>query len=91
MSVRFFVRVRPERNERRWYVVVCSPTLFGEWSVLLSWGRLGSNWRQQRVVWCATREEAEERMQIEVDRRLRRGYVRLPVAISSCRLHVKRE
>jgi len=71
----FFTRVRPARNERRWYCISLAPTLFGGWGVVLSWGRLGTDWRQRRVVWCGSRREAEERVRVEVKRRLRRGYV----------------
>lgn len=83
MSVRLFVRIRPERNERRWYAVACCPTLFGTWGVLLSWGRLGTNWQRQRILEFSSADEARAQAEAQAARRLRRGY-RL-VASTPCR------
>jgi predicted DNA-binding WGR domain protein len=34
--------IDPSRNMRRFYSVQIVPTLFGEWSVMREWGRVGS-------------------------------------------------
>ena len=36
------IRCAPERNENRFYLMVATPTLFGDWSLIREWGRRGS-------------------------------------------------
>ena len=43
-------RVRPERNEARFYLIQVGPDLFGQHSVLRIWGRIGGGQRQQLSV-----------------------------------------
>jgi len=38
----YLIRVDTARNLNRFYVVDVTPTLFGEWALLLEWGRRGS-------------------------------------------------
>jgi predicted DNA-binding WGR domain protein len=35
-------KVMPERNQWRFYLMQTTPTLFGEWSLVREWGRIGS-------------------------------------------------
>lgn len=35
------LRIEPTRNIRRFYRVVVVPSLFGEWTVMREWGRIG--------------------------------------------------
>lgn len=51
-------RVNAEANMARFYHVNIAPTLFGEVSVLRSWGRIGSHARTSVETWV-TSEEAE--------------------------------
>jgi predicted DNA-binding WGR domain protein len=39
-SVRLEKRV-PEQNQHRFYLLRLAPTLFGEWSLIREWGRIG--------------------------------------------------
>jgi predicted DNA-binding WGR domain protein len=73
-GVRCLRRVRPERNEWRWYAIAWGPTLFGTWGVHLSWGRLGTNRYQQRILEFSSAEEAVHEADAQVERRRRRGY-----------------
>ncbi len=73
-SLRHLTRVRPEKNERRWYALSWGPTLLDTWGVVLSWGRVGSNWHRRRVLEFPTAEEAISEAQAQVERRLKRGY-----------------
>lgn len=77
-GIRCFVRIRPERNEWRWYGIAWGPMLFGSWGVVLSWGRLGSSGRRRKVLEFASAEEAMGAADAQVRRRLRRGYVMRP-------------
>ncbi len=35
-------RIDPGKNMRRFYAMSLQPTLFGEWAVVRSWGRIGT-------------------------------------------------
>ena len=35
-------RSDPERNMSRFYALGVIPTLFGEWTLMMEWGRIGS-------------------------------------------------
>ena len=76
MGVQRFVKVDPEKNQRRWYVVAWGPTLFGDWAVMRAWGRLGADWSQRKVDEFPTEDEARAEAQAQVERREIRGYVR---------------
>lgn len=73
-SISFFTRVRPQDNEYRWYAIGRRPTLFGTWAVHLSWGRLGANRYQQRIVEFDAWEAAAAAARAQAERRLKRGY-----------------
>ena len=74
MSVRQFVKVDPEQSKHRWYAIAWGPTLFGNWAVVRSWGRIGTSWAQCKSEIFedddAARAEAEE----QTRKRLKRGY-----------------
>jgi predicted DNA-binding WGR domain protein len=78
MGVQRFVKVDPEKNQRRWYVVAWGPTLFGDWAVMRAWGRLGTDWSQRKVDEFPTEDEArtKARTEAQAERREIRGYVR---------------
>jgi len=76
MGVQRFVKVDPEKNQRRWYVVAWGPTLFGDWAVMRAWGRLDADWSQRKIDEFSTEDEARTEAQAQVERRERRGYVR---------------
>ncbi len=40
-------RIRPEKNERRFYAVDISRDMFGQISVSRNWGRIGTSGRQR--------------------------------------------
>ena len=67
-------RVNAEANMARFYHVDIAPTLFGEVSVLRSWGRIGTHGRTS-VETCATRDEAETAADRTLRQKVRRGYV----------------
>ena len=66
----FLARIEPERNLRRFYVLQVVPTLFGEWSVMLEWGRIGSPGTIRTMTYGREAQAAEQRV---IKRRLRRG------------------
>ena len=35
------VKIAPEQNQYRYYAMTVMPTLFGDWSLVREWGRIG--------------------------------------------------
>jgi len=66
-------RIEPEANMARFYCVHTVPTLFGEVSVLRTWGRIGTH-GQKSVETFATAGEAERAAARTVRQKVRRGY-----------------
>ena len=63
----------PERNQHRFYTLSIEPNLFGAWSLMRRWGRIGASGRQ-RTDWHESQEEAEQAMQRKLREKQRRGY-----------------
>ena len=66
-------RIDPNRNMARFYAMSLQPTLFGEWSMLREWGRIGSS--GQVASGCfASEPEAMQAMAEHLKAKLRKGY-----------------
>jgi predicted DNA-binding WGR domain protein len=63
----------PGRNQYRYYNLDLQPHLFGGWSVIREWDRIGRP-GQMRVELCATREEADRVFGAKLRQKRRRGY-----------------
>lgn len=63
----------PETNCFRFYRIDIQPTLFGGWSLVRNWGRIGT-WGRQAVSLFDTRSEAEAERASFVKSKCRRGY-----------------
>lgn len=44
----------PERNQYRYYLLDVQPHLFGGWSLICEWGRIGSNHVKFSVTYMAS-------------------------------------
>ena len=62
------------KNRRRFYSVQIIPTLFGEWSIMREWGRIGSPGRVTMESF-SSEDEARRAERITVRLRERHGYV----------------
>jgi len=62
-----------ESNEDRFYHVHVSPTLFGEWSVVIEWGRNGSGGTVRFTNW-PSEAEADKRAAQLANKKVKRGY-----------------
>ena len=67
--------IDPNRNRARFYALRVMPTLFGEWSLMAEWGRIGQAGQVQR------RDYPDERAAVRAlaeraQRKTRRGYLR---------------
>jgi len=63
----------PEKNQKRFYSLHIAPTLFGGWSLVREWGRIGSS-GTVKVDFFATESEALEAMESLKGEKLKRGY-----------------
>lgn len=69
----FFTRIDAAKNIRRFWLSVVTPTMFGSWSVLREWGRIGSPGRVQLRTFDSE-EEAQRAEQQGIKKRQRHGY-----------------
>lgn len=66
-------RIDAARNMARFYALDVQPTLFGEWSLVREWGRIGQS-GQQRIAVYETEGEATAALQRQRQIKERRGY-----------------
>jgi predicted DNA-binding WGR domain protein len=57
MCIASLIKIAPDRRMSRFYEIHLAPTLFGDWTVVREWGRIGSPGRV-RVDWYSTEEGA---------------------------------
>lgn len=63
----------PEKNQHRFYRLLLAPTLFGEWSLIREWGRIGHS-GTVRIDSYATEAEAAAELGRKAREKERRGY-----------------
>jgi predicted DNA-binding WGR domain protein len=66
-------RCDPAKNMLRFYALQVAPNLFGEWSLLRVWGRIGRQ-GQMRTEWFKTKQEAEDALRTLEKAKRKRGY-----------------
>jgi predicted DNA-binding WGR domain protein len=67
-------RSMPEQSMHRFYALHLAPTLFGEWTVVSEWGRIGSLGTVRRETF-ADEPAASAALENRLARKRRRGYV----------------
>lgn len=73
MVLAYLHRIDPEARMARFYCIDVVPTLFGDVSVLRTWGRIGTQGRTS-IETCATADEAEMAAGRTLRQKMRRGY-----------------
>jgi predicted DNA-binding WGR domain protein len=63
----------PARNMLRFYALLVTRGLFGEWGLSRVWGRIGKK-GQIRTEWFRTKEEAETALRKRARSKRKRGY-----------------
>ena len=66
-------RKDPERNVSRFYAVHVLPTLFGEWSLVKEWGRIGQS-GTVRIAVFRSEDAARTALASTLARKTARGY-----------------
>jgi predicted DNA-binding WGR domain protein len=74
MALAHLHRIDPKVNMARFYCIDVATTLFGDVSVLRTWGRIGTQGRTS-VETCATAGEAEKAAVRTLRLKMQRGYV----------------
>lgn len=72
-------RLNPARNEARFYLITTGPALFDPYAVTRFWGQIGGQQRHM-VTPCESLAEAQQLARRLMQRKLRRGYHRVPLA-----------
>jgi len=73
MSAVYLRKINPTKNMARFYHVDLAPNLFGEFAVLRSWGRIGTQGRTM-IETCGSVDAARQSAGRIVRIKLRRGY-----------------
>ena len=63
----------PAKNQARFYSIILTPNLFGEWTLYKEWGRIGQA-GQIRMEWFSTEDEAKSALTTLETAKRRRGY-----------------
>ena len=74
MALAHLHRIDPEASMARYYIVDVAPTLFGEVSVLRTWGRIGTNGRTT-IETCESADDATKAAARTLRQKIGRGYV----------------
>ncbi|MCU7850500.1 MAG: WGR domain-containing protein [Candidatus Thiodiazotropha sp. (ex Lucinoma kastoroae)] len=68
MQIGYLHQIIPEQNAYRFYSVHIAPTLFGEWSIVYEWGRIGQPGQLRMKVFpdehtalCAGRDQLSQK------------------------------
>lgn len=67
------IRIDPPNNVHRFYRIEITPGLFGEWSLVREWGRIGQS-GQVRVDWYDTETAAKDARFDLLMEKAKRGY-----------------
>ncbi len=78
MALAHLHRIDPKANMARFYCVDVAATLFGDVSVLRTWGRIGTRGRT-RLETCATEEEAERAVSQTLRQKMQRKRDAVPL------------
>jgi predicted DNA-binding WGR domain protein len=63
----------PQRNQYRYYLLTVQPNLFGTWSLIREWGRIGRPGRM-KIDLRESHEEASAVLHRKLRQKQRRGY-----------------
>ena len=73
MSMAYFEKIDPARNQMRFYAITVAPNLFGQWAMIREWGRIGQV-GTIRQTWFESESEALSAGARAARKKGRRGY-----------------
>ncbi len=77
MSRTYLTRHDPDKNMHRFYQTLVTPGIFGDWALMIEWGRIGSP-GTVRNVWFTTQEAALQAEQKLCTAKRKKGYQAIP-------------
>ena len=72
----YLVKINNEKNQQRFYSLHLAPMLFGGWSVVREWGRMGSG-GTLRIDPFSTEQEARDELEKIKAAKQKKGYIAL--------------
>ena len=69
----YLTKTNPKENQFRFYKLYISPTLFGEWSLVREWGRIGSA-GTVKIDFFDTEKEAVQKQAQLFEQKQKKGY-----------------
>jgi predicted DNA-binding WGR domain protein len=79
-----FTSIDPQENRFRFYTITWQKTLWGEWTIRTTWGRIGGVGRS-KVTYFESEQALREALPAILARRFDRGYVAKAVADTTIR------
>lgn len=73
MKDAYLKKIIPAENKFRFYAVCITPTLFGSWSLIRQWGRIGSTGSKMEE-WFDSEKFASEAGEKILNQKIRKGY-----------------
>jgi predicted DNA-binding WGR domain protein len=70
--------INPEKNQKRFYLVMTGPTLFEPFAVIRWWGRIDGH-SQEMITPCESAAAAEAFAKELVEKKIKRGYIPVPI------------
>lgn len=70
----YLERVDSTKNIHRFYGLLVTQTIFGQWALVRIWGRIGHQGGTKREMWFATQAEAEAAGLTIRQKKEQRGY-----------------
>jgi predicted DNA-binding WGR domain protein len=70
----YLIKIDTEKNQRRFYSLYLAPTLFGGWSLIREWGRLGSGGTVRHDPF-ETEDEAQSKLETIKEVKMKGGYI----------------
>ncbi len=69
----YLTKQNPDKNQYRFYKLSLSPTLFGGWSLIREWGRIGSA-GTVKIDFFDTEREAVQKQEKLFKQKVKKGY-----------------
>ena len=71
----YLQKIVPGQNQHRYYAMTAIPTLFGEWTLMREWGRIGSSGGTVRTDFYDDEGQAVTALAELAEKKRRRGYI----------------
>jgi predicted DNA-binding WGR domain protein len=74
MESHFIYLEKHHERQARFYAMYLAQTLFGDWTLIRCWGRIGHQGGQKKTDWFDTLEDAQAALEGKTREKIKRGY-----------------